>query len=252
MKVLGLVLRLRPPCLRSRLRWTCRWRTTRTRPRRHVPQPPAGAPAGEGRAAGPGEPGRAGGRGGGRGNPSAALYTERCSACHGTEGGRTGAEPLRRQWVRAKDDESHRCGDRQRRAARPRWSRSRTQLTDQQIWQIVAYLRTQAATSRASRSTSPIPTARSSSPRSRPSRWRSWRAPRDAVGPRVPAGRPPARHRAARPPPHRRERQAPARAGEGHAESVGAAGRRAARRRGASAVREERLDLLSYSETLPG
>src|SRR5262245_36790536 len=46
-------------------------------------QPPAaGAPQEPGRG---GAPGAGPGRGGGRGNPSAALYTERCAGCHGTE-----------------------------------------------------------------------------------------------------------------------------------------------------------------------
>ena len=46
-----------------------------------------------------------GGSRGGRGNPMAALYTERCAACHGTEPA-AGAPPnlFDDQWTRAKDD----------------------------------------------------------------------------------------------------------------------------------------------------
>ena len=67
--------------------------------------------------------------------------------------------------------------------------------------------------------------------------------PRDPLGPRVPARRPPADHRTPRPPADREERQAPSGSGQGHAEGLGETGRRAARRRGAPAVRAQRLDL---------
>ena len=66
---------------------------------------------------------------------------------------------------------------------------------------------------------------------------------RDAVGPRVPSRRPPARDRTSRAPAHHRQRQAPAGCRAGHAEGVGTAGLRDAGRRDSSAVREERLDL---------
>src|SRR5687767_10034997 len=50
--------------------------------------------------------GTPGGRGGGRGNPAAALYTERCAACHGTvEAAGRSPNLFDDQWTRAKDDE---------------------------------------------------------------------------------------------------------------------------------------------------
>src|SRR5687768_15918489 len=67
--------------------------------------PPQTPPAGAGAPA-PGAP-QAPGRGrGGRGNQMAAVYTERCAACHGTETAAGRAPNLfDDQWVRAKDDE---------------------------------------------------------------------------------------------------------------------------------------------------
>ncbi len=118
------------------------------------------------------------------------------------------------------------------------------QLTEPQIWQLVAYLKTQARKPQGeadvrSRSRRAGHQDREADLQDRDRRART----RDAVGPRVPAGRPPADHRASRPPAHRREREAAAGTGEGHADGLGAAGRRTVRRRGPPAVREERLDL---------
>ena len=67
---------------------------------------------------------------------------------------------------------------------------------------------------------------------------------RDAVGARVPARRPPARDRARRQAAHHPEGQVGHRRDrDRHAQALGAPGRRLPRRRGAPAVREERLDL---------
>ena len=65
------------------------------------------------------------------------------------------------------------------------------------------------------------------------------------VGLRVPARRPPARHRTAGPPAHHRQGQAARRAGAGHAEGVGTPGRRHARRRDSSAVRARTAGSIS-------
>jgi aldose sugar dehydrogenase len=103
--------------------------------------PAAPAPQEPGRGAAPGP----GGRGGGRGNPSVALYTERCAACHGTDTAAGRAPNLfDDQWTRAKDDEgiARVIADG---VPQTEMIPFKTQLTDQQIWQMVAYLRTQAA-----------------------------------------------------------------------------------------------------------
>ena len=226
-----------------------------------TPQAPAAAPqnppAGPPTAAPPaGDPPRAvpPGRGGGRGNPAAALYTETCAGCHGTglEGGRA-PSLFDDKWIHASDDESI-AQEHPRRHPEHRDGPFKASLTDQQIWQLVAYLRTQAANlkeqaglrARSGRTDHQVGEADVQD--------RGRRAePRDAVGARVSARRPPAHDRASRPPAHRRERQAAARAGQGHAEGVGEAGRRPARRRGASAsTRENGWIYLAYSETVPG
>ena len=71
--------------------------STRSAPASQTPATPPAAPEA-------GRPG-GGGRGGGRGNQMAALYTERCAACHGTETAAGRAPNLfDDQWTRAKDD----------------------------------------------------------------------------------------------------------------------------------------------------
>ena len=105
-----------------------------------TPQPVAPAPA---------EPGRAGaapaGRGGGRGNPAAGMYTERCAACHGTlEAAGRAPSLFDDQWTRAKDDEGIAAVIAEG-VPQTEMIPFKALLTDQQIWQLVAYLRTQAA-----------------------------------------------------------------------------------------------------------
>ena len=105
-----------------------------------TPQPVAPAPA---------EPGRAGaapaGRGGGRGNPAAGMYTERCAACHGTiEAAGRAPSLFDDQWTRAKDDEGIAAVIADG-VPQTEMIPFKALLTDQQIWQLVAYLRTQAA-----------------------------------------------------------------------------------------------------------
>src|SRR5688572_27363886 len=102
--------------------------------------PPAGAPAAPAAGA-PQEPGR-GGRGGGRGSQMVALYTERCAACHGTDTAAGRAPNLfDDQWARAKDDEgiAKLIADG---VPQTEMIPFKDQLTDQQIWQLVAYLKT--------------------------------------------------------------------------------------------------------------
>jgi glucose/arabinose dehydrogenase len=84
------------------------------------------------------------GAGRGRGNPTAALYTERCAGCHGTDSMPGRAPSLfDDKWGRGSDDES---------IARiihdgvpnTEMASFKDVLTDQQIWQLVVYLRMQA------------------------------------------------------------------------------------------------------------
>ncbi len=107
-------------------------------------QPPASAAPAAPAAGAPQEPGR-GGRGGGRGNQMVALYTERCAACHGTDSAAGRAPNLfDDQWVRAKDDEgiAKVIADG---VPQTEMIPFKDQLTDQQIWQLVAYLKTAGA-----------------------------------------------------------------------------------------------------------
>jgi aldose sugar dehydrogenase len=86
-----------------------------------------------------------GGRGGGRGNPAVALYTERCAPCHGTET-QAGRAPnlFDDQWTRAKDDEGIAAVISQG-VPQTEMIPFKDTLTDQQIWQLVAYLKTAGA-----------------------------------------------------------------------------------------------------------
>jgi len=104
--------------------------------------PPVAPPAGE-RGAVP-EPGRGGGRG--RGNPTATLFTEICAGCHGTTvtGGRA-PSLFDDQWLRGGDDDSI-ARNIENGIPATEMLPFKTALTEQQIWQLVAYIRTQAAT----------------------------------------------------------------------------------------------------------
>jgi glucose/arabinose dehydrogenase/cytochrome c5 len=83
-----------------------------------------------------------GGRG--RGNATALLFTERCSGCHGTglAGGRA-PSLFDETWTRAKDDEGVRAIIHDGVPGTEMLSFAES-LNDQQIWQLVAYIRTQA------------------------------------------------------------------------------------------------------------
>ena len=107
------------------------------------PTPPAaGQPTDPGRANGSVTPA---GRGrGGRGNPAATLYLERCAGCHGTDTV-TGRYPTLFDdvWTRVKtDDDMVRVitdG-----VPQTEMAPMKDVLTDQQIWQLVTYIRMQA------------------------------------------------------------------------------------------------------------
>jgi glucose/arabinose dehydrogenase len=73
------------------------------------------------------------------------LYTERCASCHGTESTPGRAPTLfDNQWTRGSDDESI-VANITNGIAQTEMQAFRDILTDQQIWQLVAYIRTQAA-----------------------------------------------------------------------------------------------------------
>jgi glucose/arabinose dehydrogenase len=107
------------------------------------PQAPAAVPppaAGERGQAPPAQ-----GRGGGRGNPMATLYTERCAGCHGTDmsGGRA-PSLFDDVWVHGADDESI-ARTIENGVPNTEMMAFKGQLTEPQIWQMVAYLKTQGA-----------------------------------------------------------------------------------------------------------
>ena len=104
-------------------------------------QPPAATPpAGQQPPAG----GRAGG-GGGRGNPTASLFATTCAPCHGTDlaGGR--APSLFAERLLASNDDNTLAAKIRDGVPNTAMVPFKGTLDDQQIWQIVAYLRTEAA-----------------------------------------------------------------------------------------------------------
>src|SRR5690242_885351 len=105
-----------------------------------VPQQPAApqsTPAASPGGALPTGPGR-----GGRGNAAATLFTETCAGCHGTDlaGGRA-PSLFDETWLHGSDDASIEKNIREGFPAAGMISFKDT-LTDQQIWQLVAYIRT--------------------------------------------------------------------------------------------------------------
>ena len=86
------------------------------------------------------------GRGGGRGNPSAQLFNEVCASCHGNTAAAGPRAPslLADKFLHGSDDESIARNIRDGFPDKGMVSFKDT-LTDPQIWQMVAYLRTQAA-----------------------------------------------------------------------------------------------------------
>ena len=89
--------------------------------------------------------GRAGGQGGGRGNAAATLFTATCAPCHGTDlaGGRA-PTLFSERLLTSNDDETLAAKIRDgvpNTAMQP----FKGTLDDQQIWQLIAYIRTTAA-----------------------------------------------------------------------------------------------------------
>jgi glucose/arabinose dehydrogenase len=105
---------------------------------------PAGAPA-----AGPQVPGQTppvAGRGGGRGNPAAGLFTATCSGCHGTPE-LTGRAPwlFDQKWLDGTDDEKIANTVRHGIPEKGMVGFTPEQLSDQQIFQLINYIRTATA-----------------------------------------------------------------------------------------------------------
>ena len=101
--------------------------------------PPAGAPQGA-----PGGPPP--GRGGGRSNPMATKFTETCASCHGTTTakGPVGPSLFDAEWIHGSDDESIVKSIREGYPDKG-MPPFKDALNEQETWQMVAYLRTQAA-----------------------------------------------------------------------------------------------------------
>src|SRR5436190_8188692 len=100
--------------------------------------PPAGAPAGQ---APPG-----GGRGGGRGNAGATLFTATCSGCHGTPE-LTGRAPFLfdQKWLDGTDDDKIASTIRHGVPEKGMIGFTAEQLSDAQVFQLIAYIRTATA-----------------------------------------------------------------------------------------------------------
>jgi glucose/arabinose dehydrogenase len=101
-----------------------------------APQP-GQAPPGGGRAAGPAP-------GGGRGGPAAALYTEHCAGCHGSDlaGGRY-PSLFEEKWLSGMTDDKLVAAI-QRGVPNTEMEGFGKVLTEQQTWQLVQYIRTQS------------------------------------------------------------------------------------------------------------
>jgi glucose/arabinose dehydrogenase len=116
-----------------------------------VTQAPAGqpsqapAPAGQPAGAPPGQP-PGGGRGGGRGNAGGTLFTATCSGCHGTPE-LTGRAPwlFDQKWLDATDDEKIATTIRRGVPEKGMVGFTPEQLSDQQILQLIVYIRTAGA-----------------------------------------------------------------------------------------------------------
>ena len=101
-------------------------------------QPPGAPPAPAGA--------RGGGQGGGRGNAAAALYTSTCAPCHGidlTPG--SPAPTLFSERLLASNDDETLVAKIKNGVPNTPMQPFKATLDDQQIWQLVAYIRTQAA-----------------------------------------------------------------------------------------------------------
>ncbi len=103
-------------------------------------QPPATTPAGA-PAQGRGGPG---GRGGGRGNPMAAKFTEVCAACHGTTQakGPVGPSLFAETWIHGGDDDTITKSIKEGYPDKG-MPAFKDQMTDPDVFQMIAYIRTQ-------------------------------------------------------------------------------------------------------------
>ncbi len=114
--------------------------------------PRAAAPAAElqaGQGRGGGAAGRAGGfPGRGRGNPTATLYEEQCSGCHGTDlaGGRA-PSLFDQAWLNTVDDQRL-VTSIENGIPNTEMEGFKQTLTDEQVWSLVQYIRNQADTMR--------------------------------------------------------------------------------------------------------
>jgi glucose/arabinose dehydrogenase len=114
-----------------------------------APQQPAsgggGAPAGP-PPPGQGAPGGRGGGGGGRGNAGGTLFTATCSGCHGTPE-LTGRAPwlFDQKWLDGTDDEKIASTIRHGIPDKGMVGFSPDQLSDAQLFQLIAYIRTATA-----------------------------------------------------------------------------------------------------------
>ena len=215
-----------------------------------APAPAGAPPAGRAR---PGPARRGQGRGGGRGNPMAALYTERCSGCHGVDmsGGRA-PSLFDDTWIHGSDDESI-AKVITNGVPNTEMMPFKDQLTEPQIWQLVAYLKTQAANLKEKPVYVPGSRRHGDQDREADLQDRDRRArARDALGHRVPARRTPPHHRAARPAAHRRRRasccrrRSPARRRSGSARTAASSTSRSTR-----STPQNGWIYLSYSEPGP-
>lgn len=91
-------------------------------------------------------PGGRGGRGG-RGNPAVMLYTTNCAGCHGGTDGVAGRAPslFDEKWLAGTTDEKIARAVRAGVAGTEMEGFTAEQLSDDQIFQLIAYIRTQAA-----------------------------------------------------------------------------------------------------------
>ena len=103
--------------------------------------PPAGAPPQAGQQ--PPAGGRAGG--GGRGNPAATLFTTTCAPCHGADLAGGPAPTLFAERLLASNDDEALAAKIRNGVPNTAMVAFKGTLDDQQIWQLVAYIRTQAA-----------------------------------------------------------------------------------------------------------
>ncbi len=114
-------------------------------PQQQAAPPQTGVPARGGEAAGPGGRQGAGGRGGrGRRNEAADLFDKNCSGCHGTttQGGRA-PTLFDQKWLSGTTDAQMSDAIRNGVPNTEMDGFTPTQLTDQQIFELIAYVRTE-------------------------------------------------------------------------------------------------------------